>query len=126
MEQNDDFKSFNDNPEIRISSTGFDLGEAQNFTQETGASGMEEDEKEESVADLMVWDSCARLIPNGFTVSCSTDEIMLFINAGSMTSRESDSGVEFTADNFYQGGDAFQTEDFISEGGDCSFVYQSA
>lgn len=51
---------------------------------------------------------------------------MLFVNAGSMTSLKSDSGVEFTADNFYEGGDAFQTEDFISEGGDCSFVYQSA
>ncbi|XP_047959009.1 kinesin-like protein KIN-14R [Salvia hispanica] len=121
MEQNDDFQLFNDNQEIRNSSTGFDLGEAQNSTQD-----MEEDEKEESVADLMVWDSCARLIPNGFTVSYPTDEIMLFVNAGSMTSLKSDSGVEFTADNFYEGGDAFQTEDFISEGGDCSFVYQSA
>lgn len=67
MEQNDDFQLFNDNQEIRNSSTGFDLGEAQNSTQD-----MEEDEKEESVADLMVWDSCARLIPNGFTVSYPT------------------------------------------------------
>lgn len=51
---------------------------------------------------------------------------MFFVNAGSMASRESDSGVKFMADNFFEGGDTIQTEDFISEGGDCSFIYQSA
>ncbi|KAL1569701.1 Kinesin-like protein KIN-14R [Salvia divinorum] len=126
MEQHYAFESFSDDPEIRISSTGFHLEEAQKSTQETGASAMEEDEKEESVADLMVWDSGARLIPSGFTAPCSTDEFVLFVNAGSITSRESHSGVEFTADNFYEGGDTIQTEEYISKGGDCSFIYQSA
>ncbi|XP_057783910.1 kinesin-like protein KIN-14R [Salvia miltiorrhiza] len=126
MEQNYDFKPFNDNPEIRISSSGFGWEQVKNSNQETGASAMEEDEKEESVADLMVWDSGARLIPSGFTDPCPTEEIVLFVNAGSMTSRESDSGVEFAADNFFEGGDIILTEDFILEGGDCSFIYQSA
>lgn len=55
-----------------------------------------------------------------------SDEIVLFVNAGSVASRESGSGVEFAADKFFEGGDTIQTEDFISEGGDCSFIYQSA
>lgn len=126
MEQNHELKSLEENPEIRVSSSGFDWEQANNSNQETGASAMEEDENEESLADLMVWDSGARLIPSGFGIPCSTEEIMFFVNAGSMTSRESDSGVKCMADDFFEGGDTIQTEDFITEGGDCPFIYQSA
>lgn len=51
---------------------------------------------------------------------------MLFLNAGSETSVELDSSLSFLADNFYQGGDTFQTEEFITEGGEHAFIYQSA
>lgn len=51
---------------------------------------------------------------------------MVFVNAGSETSIELDSGVNLLADNFFQGGDMFQTEEHIAEGGDYPFIYQSA
>lgn len=51
---------------------------------------------------------------------------MLFVNAGSETSVELDSSLSFLADNFYQGGEPFQTEEFITEGGEHAFIYQSA
>ncbi|KAK4417012.1 Kinesin-like protein KIN-14R [Sesamum alatum] len=87
---------------------------------------MEEDGNEESLADSMVCDSGSRLVPSGFANPCCTEEIVLFINAGAMALRESDSGIKFLADKFFEGGDTFQTEEFIAEGGDFSFIYQSA
>lgn len=72
MEQNHELKSLEENPEIRVYSSGFDWEQANNSNQEIGASAMEEDENEESLADLMVWDSGARLIPSGFAIPCST------------------------------------------------------
>lgn len=51
---------------------------------------------------------------------------MHFINAGGEAPIESDSSISFIPDKFFQGGNAFQTEDFIAEGGDFPFIYQSA
>lgn len=68
MEQNHDWKSLQEDPEIRISAGGPDWERANNPNQETGASAMEEDANEESLADSMVWDSGASLIPSGFTI----------------------------------------------------------
>ncbi|KAK4356322.1 hypothetical protein RND71_025293 [Anisodus tanguticus] len=53
-------------------------------------------------------------------------DLVLFVNAGSETSVELDSSLSFLADNFYQGGESFQTEEFIKEGGEHDFIYQSA
>ncbi|KAK6125845.1 hypothetical protein DH2020_040413 [Rehmannia glutinosa] len=113
-------------PEPSVSSSGFDWEKAKNLNQETEVLAMEEDENEESLADLMVCDSGSRLVPSGFTNPCCTEEIVLFVNAGAMTPMESDSGVKFLADKFFEGGDTFQTEEFINDGGHCSFIYQSA
>lgn len=54
------------------------------------------------------------------------EEIVLFVNAGAMSSMELDQGIKILADKFFEGGDTFQTEEFITEGGDCSFIYTSA
>lgn len=40
--------------------------------------------------------------------------------------KELDSGIKFLADKFFDGGQTFETEDFITQSGDFSFVYQSA
>ncbi|KAL8472256.1 hypothetical protein ACS0TY_029466 [Phlomoides rotata] len=106
-----------------VSSSNLDWEKANNSNQETEVLAMEEDETEDS---LMIWDSGARLVQNGFTDCCSTEDIVLFINAGAVTAKESDAGIKFLADNFFDGGQTFETEDFISLGGDFSFLYQSA
>ncbi|KAI3451268.1 hypothetical protein Pfo_007933 [Paulownia fortunei] len=129
--ENYELNPFEQKPEIHIpdpcvSSSGFYWEKANILNQETEVFAMEEDEHEESLADLMVCDSGSRLVPSGFTNPCCTEEIVLFVNAGAMTTMESDSGIKFLADNFFEGGDTFQTEEFITEGGDCSFIYQSA
>jgi len=49
-----------------------------------------------------------------------------FINAGAEASIESESSISFMPDKFFQGGNTFQTEEFIAEGGDYPFIYQSA
>ncbi|KAL3630147.1 hypothetical protein CASFOL_023131 [Castilleja foliolosa] len=128
--ENYELNSFEQNPgiqpETRDSCSGFDWGKAEILNQETHVFDMEEDENEESFADQMVCDPCSRLVPTGFQNPCCTDEIVLFINAGAMTLIESDSGIKFLEDKFFEGGDTFQTEEFINEGGHHSFIYQSA
>lgn len=69
MEENYNWKSLQENPEIGVSASGQDLETVNNSNQENGASAMEEDANEES---LMVWDSGAKLIPSGFTIPRST------------------------------------------------------
>lgn len=54
------------------------------------------------------------------------EEVVIFVNAGDETSREADSNMKFLADTFFQGGDVLRTEECITEGGDCPFIYQSA
>ncbi|CAN4126807.1 unnamed protein product [Withania somnifera] len=95
--------------------------------QETLASAtMDQDEKFQFLSDSMVCDSSSRLIPSGFTRSSCTEDLVLFVNAGSETSVELDSSLSFLPDKFYQGGEPFQTDEFIIEGGEHSFIYQSA
>ncbi|XP_071735388.1 kinesin-like protein KIN-14R [Rutidosis leptorrhynchoides] len=81
---------------------------------------------EESCFDSMVCDSNSRLIPNGFLKSTCTDEIVMFVNAGSGTVVESESDINFVPDKYYEGGDVFQTNECITEGGDASFIYRTA
>ena len=50
----------------------------------------------------------------------------MFVNAGGGVPTEADSSINFMADSFFQGGDAFRTEEHITEGGDYAFIYQSA
>ncbi|XP_071912548.1 kinesin-like protein KIN-14R [Coffea arabica] len=89
-------------------------------------SAMDEDQTREPLADSMVCDMGSRLVPKGFTKPNCTEEIMLFINAGAQASVEIDSSMKFLADDYFQGGNIFQTEEYITEGGDCPFIYQSA
>ncbi|KAL6552115.1 Kinesin-like protein KIN-14R [Orobanche gracilis] len=112
--------------EPRVSFSRFDCEMEKRSDQETEVSVMEEDESEESLADLMVCDSRSILVPSGFTNPCCTEEIVLFINVGAMTPVESDSGVKFLEDKFFEGGDIYQTGEFINDGGNCLFLYQSA
>lgn len=92
--------------------------------QEDKNSAMDEDE--ESSADYMVCDSSSRLIPNGFTRPNCTEEVVMFMNAGGEVSVEADAHISLLTDNFFEGGDIFQTEESIIEGGDYPFIYQSA
>ncbi|KAK4393940.1 Kinesin-like protein KIN-14R [Sesamum angolense] len=129
--ENSESASFEQNQEFHVAdpcvfSSSFDWGKSRILNQETQSSAMDEDGNEESVADSMVCDSGARLVPSGFANPCCTEEIVLFINAGATALRESDSGIKFLADEFFEGGDTFQTEEFIAEGGEFSFIYQSA
>lgn len=48
------------------------------------------------------------------------------MNAGCGTVVEPDLDINFVADKYYEGGDVFQTNECITEGGDVSFVYRTA
>ncbi|KAI5669728.1 hypothetical protein M9H77_19581 [Catharanthus roseus] len=111
-------------PDPQISGV-FDCGRGIN-QEPAQVSAMEEDETQESLRDSMVCDSESVLVPRGFTKPNCAEEFVVFVNAGSETSIELDSGVNLLADNFFQGGDMFQTEEHIAEGGDYPFIYQSA
>ncbi|XP_031107444.1 kinesin-like protein KIN-14R [Ipomoea triloba] len=89
-------------------------------------SAIEQDENQMFLAESMICDSGSRLVPRGFCNPCCTEDIVYFINAGAEASIESDSSISFMPDKFFQGGNTFQTEEFIAEGGDYPFIYQSA
>ncbi|PIN20753.1 Kinesin (KAR3 subfamily) [Handroanthus impetiginosus] len=129
--ENAESNSFEQNPEIYITdpcvpASGFDWENSKTLNRETDVVAMEEDENQESLADSMVCDSGSRLVTSGFTNPSGAEDIVLFVNAGAMTPMESDSGIKFLADKFFEGGETFQTEEFITEGGQYSFIYQSA
>ncbi|KAE8704075.1 Kinesin-like protein KIFC3 [Hibiscus syriacus] len=86
---------------------------------------MDEDE-EESFADLMLCDSNSRLIPCGFSKSNCTDEIVMFINAGGEALYEADSSMKLLGDTYFEGGNVMQTNEPITEAGDCPSIYWSA
>ncbi|KAM0067625.1 putative minus-end-directed kinesin ATPase [Helianthus debilis subsp. tardiflorus] len=82
---------------------------------------------DECLFDYMVCDSSSRLIPNGFVKSNCTDEVVLFVNAGAQTIVEPDSStINLVEDKYFDGGDIFQTNECITEGGDLSFIYHTA
>ncbi|EPS65973.1 hypothetical protein M569_08803 [Genlisea aurea] len=85
----------------------------------------QETEAEESL-ESMICDSDSRIVAGGFAAIDCKEEILLFVNAGGSRLIESNCGIKFLADEFFEGGDEFKTEEFISGGGDCSFIYQSA
>ncbi|TXG60065.1 hypothetical protein EZV62_014638 [Acer yangbiense] len=113
-------------PETLDSNNVFDSEENANMNQENTVSVMDEDEKEESLADSMLCDSNSRLISSGFTRSNCTDEYVLFVNAGGEASDEVDSRMKFLGDTYFEGGSVLRTNEPISEAGDYSFIYQSA
>lgn len=49
----------------------------------------------------------------------------MFVNAGGEVSMEANAD-KLSADNFFDGGDVFKTEESIVEAGDYPFIYQSA
>ncbi|KAL6552106.1 Kinesin-like protein KIN-14R [Orobanche gracilis] len=104
--------------EPRVSFSRFDCEMEKRSDQETEVSVMEEDESEESLADLMVCDSRSILVPSGFTNPCCTEKLCF----SSMLAP----GVKFLEDKFFEGGDIYQTGEFINDGGNCLFLYQSA
>ncbi|KAL6959539.1 hypothetical protein U1Q18_039692 [Sarracenia purpurea var. burkii] len=92
--------------------------------QENNDSPMEEDD--ESSVDSLICESGSRLIPNGFARPNCKEEVVMFVNAGGGVPIETDSSMNFIADTFFNGGDIFQTDEHITEGGDNAFIYQSA
>ncbi|KAE9466265.1 hypothetical protein C3L33_01842, partial [Rhododendron williamsianum] len=54
------------------------------------------------------------------------EKVVMFVNAGGEASIEANCTMSFIADSFFQGGDAFQTDEHIVESGDHSLIYQSA
>ncbi|CAI9111414.1 OLC1v1011635C2 [Oldenlandia corymbosa var. corymbosa] len=117
-----ELNSFEQTPEMLLPDThswGVYCDNPQN--QET-----EEVSTKEALADSMVCDEGSRLVPKGFTKPNCTEQIVIFISAGAEASAELDSNVNLLADGYFQGGDTFQTEDYINEGGDYPFIYQSA
>ncbi|KAK4844077.1 hypothetical protein QYF36_016189 [Acer negundo] len=113
-------------PETLDSNNVFDWEKNAKLNQENTVSVMDEDEKEESLADSMLCDSNSRLISSGFTRSNCTDEYVLFVNAGGEASDEVDSRMKFLGDTYFEGGSVLRTNEPISEAGDYSFIYQSA
>lgn len=61
-----------------------------------------------------------------FRLLLDSDEVVLFVNAGGQTVVEPDSSINLVADKYYEGGDVFQTNECITEGGDVPFIYHTA
>lgn len=55
-----------------------------------------------------------------------TEDYVTFINVGGEIPDGADSFLKFREDTFYQGGDVLHTNEHITDGGDYSFIYQSA
>ncbi|KAG5534331.1 hypothetical protein RHGRI_022456 [Rhododendron griersonianum] len=120
------FSTLGQDPEAQISDPSiapvFDWDKP--FNEENQESPMDEDE--ESLTDRMVCDSSARLILSGFIQPDCREKVVMFVNAGGEASIEANCTMSFIADSFFQGGDAFQTDEHIVESGDHSLIYQSA
>ncbi|KAI4328116.1 hypothetical protein L6164_020499 [Bauhinia variegata] len=102
----------------------FDRNSVESRHQEHKDSVMEE--MDESLSDSMVCDPSSRLIPTGFTRSHSTEDCVMFVNAGGEALIETDAGVSFLGDTFYEGGNVLRTNEQILEAGDYPLIYQSA
>ncbi|XP_062145480.1 kinesin-like protein KIN-14R [Alnus glutinosa] len=123
------FNTFHQNPETlgpdSSVSRAFDWEKVEPLNQEPEDSAMN-DEGDESLVDSMLCDSRSRLIPSGYTRSNSTEECVMFVNAGGEAPNEVDSITKFVGDTYYEGGDVLRTNEPITEAGDCPFIYQSA
>ncbi|XP_059644265.1 kinesin-like protein KIN-14R [Cornus florida] len=120
------FNRFGKDPETLFSDPSISrvCGWKEPLDQEHKDSAMEEDD--ETLVDSTLCNLGSSLVPNGFMKPNCTEEVLLFVNAGGVTSMEVESNMTFMADNFFHGGDVFQTEEHITEGGDFPFIYQSA
>ncbi|KAK4801879.1 hypothetical protein SAY86_000082 [Trapa natans] len=79
-----------------------------------------------SPVDFMLCDSGSRLISGGFTSPPSTEDYIIFINAGGEVPYQEDSPLRFQGDAFYVGGDVLSTNERITDSGDHPFIYESA
>lgn len=50
----------------------------------------------------------------------------MFINAGGEALNETDSSMKFLGDSYFEGGNVMQTNEPVTEAGDCPFIYWSA
>ncbi|KAI3518996.1 hypothetical protein L1887_07955 [Cichorium endivia] len=124
LEQHDDCKMEEDGRTLIVADHFCPDGVLDFEKKSDGVSTMDEDD--ESSLDYMVCDSTSKLIPKGFMRSNCTDEVVLFVNAGAESMAELDSNINIVADKFFEGGDIFQTNESITEGGDLPFLYQTA
>ncbi|ESQ46176.1 hypothetical protein EUTSA_v10000025mg [Eutrema salsugineum] len=116
----DSIMTSSDSPEI--STSQFVIDEKEKL--EIGDTSV--DQCGDSMADSMVCDPNSRLVPTGFTRANRPDEIIMFINAGGVDSKELDSELNILRDTYFEGGDVLRTAEFIAEAGDYPFIYQSA
>ncbi|WCJ32014.1 Kinesin-like protein KIN-14R [Euphorbia peplus] len=114
----------NNNGFFSSDSRVFDWEQNVKFDQEIKDSTMVD--SWDSLIDSMLCDSGARLIPHGFSKPHSSDEIVMFVNAGGEALIEPDSTVEVLGDANFDGGDVLRTNEVIIEAGDYPFIYQSA
>ncbi|KAK4263065.1 hypothetical protein QN277_028541 [Acacia crassicarpa] len=77
-------------------------------------------------SDSMVCDPSSRLIPTGFRRSESSEEYVLFVNAGGEDINEAYGGLTVMGDSYFEGGNILRTNEQIAEAGDCPIIYQSA
>ena len=73
---------------------------------------------------LMVYNSIVFVIFFRFFIQF-TDEIVMFINAGGEALDEADFSMKFLGDSYFEGGNVMQTNEDITEAGDCPFIYRS-
>ncbi|KAH9690260.1 kinesin-like protein KIN-14R [Citrus sinensis] len=77
--------------------------------------------------DSVLCTSGARLIKSGFVNTNSTDNILMFVNAGGKAiMKEGNMGMNVESDRYFEGGDVLRTDESIIDGGDMAVLYQSA
>ncbi|KAK8935831.1 Kinesin-4 [Platanthera zijinensis] len=67
-----------------------------------------------------------RLVKSGLKTTNGQDDYLLFVNAGGGSIHAKDCQINFKGDSFFEGGEIIQTSEIIVDGGDYSFLYQSA
>ncbi|XP_062217052.1 kinesin-like protein KIN-14E [Phragmites australis] len=79
------------------------------------------------VAESMILVSGPRVVASGLTLGdCRSDDTVLFINAGGGAVEGWDPSVKVSGDSFFEGGDVIETNESITECGDCPSLYHSA
>ncbi|KAL9450117.1 hypothetical protein AB3S75_011945 [Citrus x aurantiifolia] len=77
--------------------------------------------------DSVLCTSGARLIKSGFVNTNSTDNILMFVNAGGKAiMKEGNMSMNVESDRYFEGGDVLRTDESIIDGGDMAVLYQSA
>ncbi|KAL5559937.1 hypothetical protein UlMin_036148 [Ulmus minor] len=88
----------------------------------------EEAEDDVDLEDSVLCVPGSRLIQTGFVHSTSSDDSLIFVNAGgsALTLENKKFSIQVKPDKFFQGGDVLRTDETIIEGGDIPSIYQSA